>query len=125
MSESTEAPVMSVLRIWAALAWADDVLAEAEVEGLRRLLRTADLTTAERQLAGMLVAAPVALPDVDLAHLSPEARRGAYRAACRFALVDRHLAPAEQAMLARIRVVLEVPAAIATEIEADVPGFHR
>src|SRR5205814_8374401 len=36
-----ESQLLSVIRMWAAVAWADGVLAEPEAEGLRRLIRTA------------------------------------------------------------------------------------
>ena len=46
-----ESQILSVIRMWAAVAWADGVLAEAEAEGMRRLIRNADLTDDERAAA--------------------------------------------------------------------------
>jgi uncharacterized tellurite resistance protein B-like protein len=118
-----ESLVLSVIRIWAAMAWADGVLAEAEAEGLHRLIRDAELTPAERVAAGTMLETPVSLDDLNLTTLPIEARKGIYRAACKLAVVDRHLAPAEQAMLVRVRDVLGVPAEAAAEIQADIPSF--
>lgn len=118
-----ESLVLSVIRVWGALAWADGVLAEAEADGLRRLIRSADLTDAERVAASRLLDAPVALPETYLTSLQPEARKGVYRAACRLAIVDRTLSASERLMLDRLRVVLGVPAETAAEIEADIPDF--
>jgi uncharacterized membrane protein YebE (DUF533 family) len=120
-----ESQVLSVLRMWAAVAWADGVLAEAEAEGLRRLLRNADLSGEERAEALRLLEEHVALPERYLTDMSPEARRGVYRAACRLAVVDHVFTRSERSMLDRIRALLGVPDDIAHEIEADVPGLPR
>jgi uncharacterized membrane protein YebE (DUF533 family) len=116
--------MLDVIRVWAAVAWADGVLAEAEAEGMRKLIRGADLTPEERREAATLLDARVGLPDVDLQNLSPEARRGIYRAACRMAVVDHVFAHAERKMLDRLQGLLAIPVDIAREIEADVPGLE-
>src|SRR5205809_522338 len=78
-----ESQLLSVIRMWAAVAWADGVLAEPEAEGLRRLIRTADLTPVEREAASKFLEAAVALPDIALTSMSPEARRGVSPGAAR------------------------------------------
>jgi uncharacterized membrane protein YebE (DUF533 family) len=118
-----ESQVSSVIRMWAAIAWADGVLAEAEAEGLRRLIRSAELSEPERAEAMRMLEARVEIPETYLTSLTPEARRGVYRAACRMAMVDRVLADSERAMLVKLRVQLGVPDDVAQEIEADVPGL--
>lgn len=118
-----ESLVLSVIRVWAAMAWADGVLAEAESEGLRRLIQLADLTPEEREATGQMLETQVTLPDTYLTSLPIEARKGIYRATCRLAIADRQLAPAERSMLGRVREVLGVPAEAAAEIEADIPSF--
>ncbi len=118
-----ESLVLSVIRVWAAMAWADGVLAEAEAAGLRRLIDTADLTPEERAATSQMLEARVTLPETYLTSLPVEARKGIYRATCRLAIADRQLASAEQAMLGRVRDVLGVPAEAAAEIEADIPNF--
>ncbi len=118
-----ESQILSVIRIWAALAWADGVLAEAEAEGLRRLIRNADLTPEERTAATTFLQDKTDLPDVYLHDLTPESRRGIYRAACRMAVVDHVFAHAERRFLDRLQGLLGIPAEIALEIEADVPGM--
>lgn len=118
-----ESQIMVVIRMWAAVAWADGVLAEAEAEGLRRLIRTAELTADERAMATTFLDGRVELADTSLASITPDARRGIYRAACRMAVVDHVMAAAERATLDRLQTLLGIPAEIAREIEADVPGF--
>jgi uncharacterized membrane protein YebE (DUF533 family) len=119
-----ESQLLNVIRVWAAVAWADGVLAEAEAEGMRRLIRTADLTSPERNAALGFLEARVELADVQLANLNPESRRGIYRAACRMAIIDHVFASAERRMLDRLQSVLGIPGDIAQEIEADVPGME-
>ena len=117
-----DSQILSVIRTWAAVAWADGVLAEAEAEGLRKLIAGADLTEDERSSAMRFLANRTEPPD-DLGTISAEARRGIYRAACRMAVVDHLFAQAERSMLDRLQTLLAVPADIAKEIEADVPGL--
>ncbi len=116
-----ESQMFHVIRVWAAVAWADGVLAEAEAEALRRLIRTAELTPDERVGAARLLEAEVRLPADYLTALSADARRGIYRASCRMAIVDHVLHEAERKMLDRLRGLLGVPEDVAHEIEAEIP----
>jgi len=118
-----ESQLLSVIRMWAAVAWADGVLAEPEAEGLRRLIRTADLTPDEREASAKFLDTEVALPETYLTQMSPESRRGVYRAACRMAVVDHVFSDTEKKMLANLRQLLAIPDDVASEIEADVPGL--
>jgi uncharacterized membrane protein YebE (DUF533 family) len=119
-----ESQILSVIRVWAAVAWADGVLAEAEAEGMRRLIRSADLTPDERGSATTFLDSRTELPELYLKNLNPESRRGIYRAACRMAVVDHVFAHAERKMLDRLQGMLGIPAEIAQEIEADIPGLE-
>jgi uncharacterized membrane protein YebE (DUF533 family) len=118
-----ESQLLSVIRMWAAVAWADGVLAEAEAEGLRRLIRTADLTEDERTESAKFLETEVALPETYLTSMSPESRRGVYRAACRMAVVDRVFSDTEKKLLGRLCELLAIPEDVAREIESDVPGL--
>jgi uncharacterized membrane protein YebE (DUF533 family) len=120
-----ESQVLSVIRMWAAVAWADGVLADTEAEALRRLIRTGDLSADERTEAARLLEQNVALPERYLTDMSPDSRRGVYRAACRMAVVDHVFSTTERNMLDRLRALLGVPDDIAREIEFDIPGLPR
>lgn len=122
MAES-QSQILNVIRVWAAIAWADGTLAEAEADGLRKLIRTAELTDDERVSASALLGRKVALPETYLTTLAPGARRGVYRAACRMAIVDHVFTKAERSMLERLRTLLGIPAEVAAKIEAEVPGL--
>jgi uncharacterized membrane protein YebE (DUF533 family) len=116
-----ESQILTVIRVWAAVAWADGVLAEAEAEGLRRLIRSAELTEDERNLAMETLDGEVKLPAAYLTNLGTDARRGVYRAACRMAVVDHVLHETERVVLDKLRDLLGVPEDVAKEIEADLP----
>jgi uncharacterized tellurite resistance protein B-like protein len=117
-----ESQILSVIRMWAAVAWADGVMTDTEVESLTRLIRTADLTDDERAAARGFVENRTGLPETYLTNLSPEARRGVYRAACRMAVVDHVFTVTERQLLDRLRNLLGVSTELALEIEADIPG---
>lgn len=118
-----ESQILSVIRVWAAIAWADGKLAEPEAEGLRRLIRSADLTDEEREASAKLLTAPVAMPDTFLSDLTEDARNGIYRAGCRIALVDHMFTQTERSMLDRLRALLGITEEHAKTIEGDVPGL--
>jgi uncharacterized membrane protein YebE (DUF533 family) len=113
---------LTVIRIWAAMAWADGVLAEAEASALRRLISGAQLDEAEAAQAKSWLESRIDLGDEGLAEMSPDAKGGIYRAACRMAALDREVAQSERSMLARLRDALGLSLDAAREIEAGVPG---
>jgi uncharacterized membrane protein YebE (DUF533 family) len=118
-----ESQILSVIRMWAAVAWADGVMSETEAESLGRLIRHAELTEDERAGAREFVATRTELPGIYLTNLTPDARRGVYRAACRLAVVDHVFSVTERALLDRLRTVLGIPVDLAQQIEAEVPGL--
>ena len=60
---------LTVIRIWAAMAWADGVLAETEASALRRLISGAQLDEAEAEQARSFLEHKVELDDAGLAAL--------------------------------------------------------
>jgi uncharacterized tellurite resistance protein B-like protein len=118
-----ESQILSVIRMWAAVAWADGVMSETEVDCLSRLIRTADLTDDERASARLFLQSRTGLPETYLTALAPEARTGVYRAACRMAVVDHVFSVTERALLDRRRNLLGIPVEVARDIEAEVPGL--
>lgn len=113
---------LTLIRTWAAVAWADGKIADAEREALKRLIDGAELTASDRELANGFLAAPVELSEVGVDGLSPDSRRGIYKAACRMAVVDREVADSERALLVRLRDTLHISVDDAREIEATIPG---
>lgn len=115
-----ESSFLTVIRIWAAMAWADGKLAIAEAEALRRLIDGAELDDAEREAARGFLHAPVELDDAALAAMSLDSRRGIYRAACRVAALDREVAASERDLLTRLRERMALPGDEAKEIERSI-----
>jgi uncharacterized membrane protein YebE (DUF533 family) len=123
MADPAESPILDVIRVWAAVAWADGALASEEAEGLRRLVTSAELTDEERAAAAQFLVTPVTLPDKYPTTLTPLARRGIYRAACRIAVVDHVFTRTERRMLDRLRGLLGVTEEEAQDIETQIPGL--
>lgn len=117
-----ETPFLSVIRVWAALAWADGVVQPAEAAAMRRLIDAAELTDDERAIAQTFLAEKVELDTASVAGLGDDARRGIYRAACRLAAVDRDVAAVERSFLVRLRDGLGIGADEAREIEVGIVG---
>jgi uncharacterized membrane protein YebE (DUF533 family) len=118
-----ESQILTVIRVWAAVAWADGVIAAAEADGFRRLIDASALSDEERAVARGYLLDRVELSEVQLDHLSNDARAGIYRAACRMALVDKEVAISERDLLDRLRGKLSIPADFVAEIEGQVVGF--
>lgn len=117
---SEENPFLQVIRVWAGLAWADDVIADEEARAMRKLIDTAGLADPERAIALGYLDSKVELETAGLAGLNENARVGIYKAAARLAGVDKHFAPEERKFLDRLRDGLSIDAEIAGKIEADI-----
>lgn len=115
---SGESPYMSVLRVWAATAWADGVVAPAEAEALRRLIAVAPIAEAERGTALSWLDEPIELDVSSLRRLGTESRHAVYQAAVRLARIDLNVAAQERAMLERLREALSIDPATAADIES-------
>jgi uncharacterized membrane protein YebE (DUF533 family) len=120
-----ESQYLSVIRIWAALAWADGVIADAEAAAMKRLIESADLTDEERASALGWLDEKVELDTTGIASLSEEARHGIYRAAARLAAVDLEVAEEELHFLARLQEGLDLDDDTARELEKGVPALER
>ncbi|MEZ4368856.1 MAG: DUF533 domain-containing protein [Kofleriaceae bacterium] len=114
---------LQVIRVWAALAWADGTIADAEASALGRLIQAADLSEEERGRAQAMLTTKVELDTSELGGLSADARKGIYRAACRLAAVDQHVAAGERSFLAKLREGLKLSPDEAAEIARAVPGL--
>ncbi|HUH04617.1 MAG TPA: DUF533 domain-containing protein [Kofleriaceae bacterium] len=114
-----------MIRIWAALAWADGVIVDSEAAAMKRLVESADLTDEERETALGWLDKRVELDTSNTAGLSEEARHGIYRAALRLAGVDLDFAEEELQFLDRLRGALEISESTASDLEKSVPGLKR
>lgn len=119
---TNEHELLAVIRVWAAIAWADGELKPVEAEALRRLIGGAALDERERTAAIRLLDHRVELDTAGLAALDVEQRLGIYRAAVRLARIDRVIAEEEETLLARLERGLGLERAAAQAIDDSVRG---
>ena len=119
-----ESQFLTVIRVWAALAWADGVIATSEADAMRRLIASAELSESEREQALGFLHTKVELELANLADLNEGAREGIYRAALRMAGVDQRVSAEERALLARLRDGLEIDLHLAERREAAMRAQH-
>ncbi|GEM_PF-1537063 len=112
---------MSMLRLLAALSWADGVMAEAERMALGRLIAATDLDDEERAEASRWISSEIEMDEAGLADLSENRRLATYQAAVRMAYSDEELSDSERTFLDRVRTTLEISEADAAEIEDGMP----
>jgi hypothetical protein len=117
---SDESTFLSVIRVWAALAWADDVIAEPEAEAMKRLIAGADLTDDERKEALGFLDNKVDLETANVEGLSDKVKQGIYRAAYRLAKVDLNIADEERSFLKRLRDGLSLSEDMCKDIESSI-----
>jgi uncharacterized membrane protein YebE (DUF533 family) len=108
---------LEVVRLWAATAWADGVIADNEQRLLVGLIRGANVGDPTRETALGFLAKPCGLEDAPVDRLGERERQGVYRTACKLTTVDGEIAALERAFLQRLRVHLGLDEAIATDIE--------
>lgn len=117
-----ESRFLDVIRVWAALIWADGVIAESEKLAMERLIKTANLSDEERATAMGWLENKVELADGELAGLSEASRLGVYRAAARLAAVDQDVDDTERNFLGRLRESLGISEETAKKIVGEIPG---
>jgi uncharacterized membrane protein YebE (DUF533 family) len=108
---------LEVVRLWAATAWSDGVIADNEQRLLVGLIRSANVGEATRETALRLLAQPVRLEDAPIDHLGEKERLGVYRTACRLTTVDGEIAAPERTFLKCLRDHLKLDQATADDIE--------
>ena len=113
-------PYLSVIRVWAALVWADNVVTKPEAAAMRRLIASADLTDSDKEQALAYLDEKVELDTTGLADLPAPEREGIYRAAVKLSAVDNDIADSEIDFLERLRVGLGLDEATAERIEDSV-----
>lgn len=113
---------LGVIRVWAAVAWADGVIADNERTAMERLIKTAPLDDAQRAEAFGWLEQKVDFDTAGVEGLSHESRLGVYRAAARLAAVDQDVADEEKVFLVRLRDALGLDEQEARTIESEIPG---
>ena len=116
--------VMFMLRLLAAVGWADGELAESEAAALERMINASDLDDDERATARTWLSAAVELDTAAVEGLNDNQRLMTYQAALRMAMSDDEFAESERAFLGRVREALGLSEAQASELEAEMPKYE-
>ncbi|MBP9085976.1 MAG: iron donor protein CyaY [Kofleriaceae bacterium] len=124
VAPADEPATIAVIRIWAAIAWADGKLAPVEADALRRLIHAAALTVEERAQAYGFLDHPVQEPTLTTG-LPDVAKAGIYRAACRMAKLNRVVEPRERMLLATLSTALNLSPAVTRQIETEIFATPR
>jgi uncharacterized membrane protein YebE (DUF533 family) len=111
--------VLTAIKVWAAAAWADDLLSEQEEHAMRALLSAARISDEERAVAASWIDSKVSLDDVAVAAIPMDERVGIYAAACGVVAIDRSIADAERIFLERLAEALELDPAQAAKVQRD------
>lgn len=116
----SENPYVAVIKVWAAMVWADDVVTKPEAAAMRRLIASAELSDGDRLKALGFLEEKVELDTTNLKDLPSPEREGIYRAAVKLSAIDDDIADSEIDFLERLRVGLEIDEATAERIEDSV-----
>ncbi len=111
---------LRVIRVWAALAWADGVIASAESVAIKRVIELADFGEDDTKEALGYLDTKVELETEGFSELSEASREGIFKAAVRLANVNLDLATEEITLLERLRTALDIDSTRATALEAEV-----
>jgi tellurite resistance protein len=118
-----ESQHLRVIRVWAALAWADGVIAKSEAAAMKRLVEGAnELSDDEKKTALGFLENKVELDTAGLEGLGWDAKEGIYRAALRLAGIDQHVDATELALLEKLRGALGISEKRAKEIQDSTPA---
>ena len=113
-----ESEVFLAVKIWAAAAWADGVIAAEEAESMRMVIGIAKLSDEEREAGLALLENKIELDDIDVSALSDDDRANIYSATLGVVTVDKEVVATELAFLERLRKALGVDEDRAAELHA-------
>lgn len=106
MSDSKH--LLTAIKTWAAVAWADGKLVPAERAMMQAIISAAKITDQERAIALTYLGEPVKLTDLALERIPPADRLHIYSVACGVPAMDEDVAKAERAFLDRLATALGI-----------------
>lgn len=124
MARMSESSFLSIVRIWAAMAWADGVIVPAEAKAMKEFISLSPLDEKEQKTARSWLKQKVELNDQEFENLRPDARVSLYRSAARIAALDQVIADEERAVLDSLRDGLGLDHDKARAIEVEVFAQH-
>jgi len=117
-AQDTKNYLLTAVQVWAAAAWADGVIAEAEAMTMKAIIHAAKLTDAERATATTWIDKKVSLEDVKVDKIPPDERVHIFTVACGMLVMDQDVAAAERSFLDRLAKVLAISDADAKKARA-------
>jgi uncharacterized membrane protein YebE (DUF533 family) len=100
--------LLTAVKTWAAVAWADGKLVESERTTMRAIILASKLTDPERAIAATYLDEPVQLADLDLDRIPPADRLHIYSVACGVSAMDKDIAAAERIFLDKLATALSI-----------------
>lgn len=110
--------LLTAIKTWAAVAWADGKLVPAERAMMKAIIEAAKISDPERAVAATYLDEPVRLADVALERIPPAERLHIYAVACGVPAMDEDIAKAERAFLDRLATALGISAEDAAKARA-------
>lgn len=102
--------LLTAIKTWAAVAWADGKLVEAERMTMKAIIAAAKISDDERKIAGVWLDEPVKLADLALDRIPQTERLHIYSVACGVSAMDKDVAAAERIFLDKLATALGISA---------------
>lgn len=106
MNESKH--LLTAVKAWAAVAWADGKIVEAERLTMNAIISVAKLTDDEKAIATAFLDEPVKLEDLALDRIPNDEKIHIYSVACGVANMDKDIAQAERTFLDKLASALQL-----------------
>jgi uncharacterized membrane protein YebE (DUF533 family) len=107
--------LLTAIKAWAAVAWADGKIVEAERMTMTAIIGLAKINDADRKIAMAWLDEPVKLEDLALDRIPNTERIHIYSVACGVAAMDKDIAQAERTFLEKLATALSLDAAEAQQ----------
>jgi uncharacterized membrane protein YebE (DUF533 family) len=108
MNESKH--LLTAIKTWASVAWADGKLVEAERMTMKAIIQAAKISDQERAIAASYLDEPVKLADLNLDRIPASERIHIYSVACGVSAMDKDIAAAERVFLDKLAIALGISA---------------
>ncbi len=110
--------LLTAIKTWAAVAWADGKLVEAERITMKAIIAASKISDEERKIATTWLDEPVKLADVALDRIPPDERVHIFSVACGVSAMDKDIAAAERVFLDKLATALGISAEDARKARA-------
>jgi len=102
--------LLTAIKAWAAVAWADGKIVEAERMTMNAIIAVARISDDEKKIAAAFLDEPVKLEDLALERIPNTEKVHIYSVACGVAAMDKDIAAAERTFLDKLATALSISA---------------